>query len=467
MLTLLRASGIRSSSYLCRSILKATFSTIPQRRFYPSQLDHVEDLEEYRPGGLHPVAVGDTFASGRYQVLHKLGFGGTSTIWLTRDQHPSARGKLMTLKVMSAEQSTTPNNVLEMTIPRRLCEILHANGTSVRPNIRVIEDSFMQEGPNGSHLCLVSEFAGPSVHSMLDCPGRVTGSRRLRSDLARNVAKQVAAVIQLMHSEGYVHGDLTTSNVLFRVADHVHQWSDDYIYAILGEPDTERMATLDGSPLGPHAPVEVVAPIDNASLSSSSFLKEDVIVSDFGQSFAMDCLPEDYEPATVVHYASPEARFESRISLASDIWALACTIFEIRAGFPLFESFLGDEAEVLKQMVQMLGKLPGPWWTAFDEHQLWFESNGEPKPLHVQKGAGVSLPAIRSSIRGVLQNIGEQDKLGDVRQGAMFERAGTRLKEDEIQMLGDLLERMLRYRAEDRVTIQDVVCHPWFCMAES
>ena len=186
---------------------------MPQRRFRPSQLDYVEDLEKYRPGGLHPVAIGDTFAHGRYQVLHKLGFGGTSTVWLARDRQSSRypSGELVTLKVMSAEQSARPNDVLELAIPRKLFENLRANGASARPNVQVIEDSFMQEGPNGSHLCQVSQLAGPSVLSMLDCPGRVKGSRRLRADLARKVANQVTVVVQLMHSAGYVHGG--SSNV--------------------------------------------------------------------------------------------------------------------------------------------------------------------------------------------------------------------------------------------------------------
>ncbi|PSR94657.1 hypothetical protein PHLCEN_2v4389 [Hermanssonia centrifuga] len=99
---------------------------MPQRRFRPSQLDHVEDLEEYRPGGLHPVAIGDTFASGRYRVLHKLGSGGTSTIWLARDRQPSER--LMTLKVMRAEQSAkAKDKIAELAIPQNLHDILRAN----------------------------------------------------------------------------------------------------------------------------------------------------------------------------------------------------------------------------------------------------------------------------------------------------------------------------------------------------
>jgi hypothetical protein len=45
---------------------------------YHPEVD-VEYLEDYVPGGYHPTLIGDTFC-GRYTVVHKLGFGGYSTI---------------------------------------------------------------------------------------------------------------------------------------------------------------------------------------------------------------------------------------------------------------------------------------------------------------------------------------------------------------------------------------------------
>lgn len=45
-----------------------------------------EPLHRYRPGGYHPVHLGDVLKDGRYKILHKLGFGGYSTVWVARDQ---------------------------------------------------------------------------------------------------------------------------------------------------------------------------------------------------------------------------------------------------------------------------------------------------------------------------------------------------------------------------------------------
>jgi hypothetical protein len=44
-----------------------------------------EDVLNYRPGGYHPVALGDTLKDGRYKIHHKLGYGGFSTVWVARD----------------------------------------------------------------------------------------------------------------------------------------------------------------------------------------------------------------------------------------------------------------------------------------------------------------------------------------------------------------------------------------------
>lgn len=74
------------------------------------RLEDIEGLEQYCGlGGFDPISIGDVFA-GRYKVLHKLGYGGSSTVWLAQDRRAvesSGRAStLMTLKVLSAKQSS-------------------------------------------------------------------------------------------------------------------------------------------------------------------------------------------------------------------------------------------------------------------------------------------------------------------------------------------------------------------------
>jgi serine/threonine-protein kinase SRPK3 len=48
--------------------------------------------------------------------------------------------------------------------------------------------------------------------------------------------------------------------------------------------------------------------------------------------------------------------------------------------------------------------------------------------------------------------------------GPIMERSGTRLDDVEIEVLGDLLEKMLRYQPQDRIKMCEVVAHPWFAL---
>ena len=43
-----------------------------------------ERQKEYRPGGYHPVYIGEVY-NERYRVVHKLGWGYFSTVWLVWD----------------------------------------------------------------------------------------------------------------------------------------------------------------------------------------------------------------------------------------------------------------------------------------------------------------------------------------------------------------------------------------------
>ena len=49
-----------------------------------SQLLEEEAFEDYSTGKYYPVRIGELFAS-KYQVVGKLGFGVSSTVWLARN----------------------------------------------------------------------------------------------------------------------------------------------------------------------------------------------------------------------------------------------------------------------------------------------------------------------------------------------------------------------------------------------
>lgn len=103
-----------------------------------------------------------------------------------------------------------------------------------------------------------------------------------------------------------------------------------------------------------------------------------------------------------------------------------------------------------------LGKLPEPWWGAFKDRHEWFDEDGNPKAARC---------ANKTSIKEELANIGRQDvPLATGDDGPMMERSGTRLDDVEIELLGDLLEKMLRHQPQHRIKMCEVVFHPWFSL---
>lgn len=60
----------------------------------------LESLNDYCPGGFHPVVPGDLLGNdGRYRVVHKLGQGGFAIVWLC---HDSLTNRWRAVKVMAA-----------------------------------------------------------------------------------------------------------------------------------------------------------------------------------------------------------------------------------------------------------------------------------------------------------------------------------------------------------------------------
>jgi serine/threonine-protein kinase SRPK3 len=60
------------------------FSTSGFETISASEVVDEERFEVFKKGHYYPVNIGDVFSS-KYQIIGKLGFGVTSTVWLARD----------------------------------------------------------------------------------------------------------------------------------------------------------------------------------------------------------------------------------------------------------------------------------------------------------------------------------------------------------------------------------------------
>ncbi|KAK1141853.1 hypothetical protein N8T08_008366 [Aspergillus melleus] len=101
-------------------------------------IESVERMEYYQGGGYHPVEIGDHFHD-RYRVVHKLGHGTYSTIWLARDE---ISHRYVAVKICAADSGPLETDVLS-----QLSETLKSSdiGTTMMPSIL---DRFNIQGPN-------------------------------------------------------------------------------------------------------------------------------------------------------------------------------------------------------------------------------------------------------------------------------------------------------------------------------
>ncbi|KAJ5223964.1 hypothetical protein N7468_008506 [Penicillium chermesinum] len=319
-------------------------------------VEDVEDLHRYCPGGYHPLEIGDDLDEGRYRLVDKLGYGGYSTIWLARDLRTA---RYVAVKAITGDASTyTPEASL-------LCSLGNSPpgpGSEILPRLL---DEFWIAGPNGKHRCIVTP---PARMSLFDAKEASTFGL-FRPNVARSIIAQLIRGVVFLHSRDIIHG----GNILVQFPKVIDSFSTPELYKKFGEPHSEAVIRLDGKPLSNGVPARMFVPGWFGVRSDDIFLGEEKItLSDFGESF---------NPHKTVRFSSktlpllqpPEARFSDKsLSFASDIWTLACTIWEVFGQRPLFEAF-----SPLRTQVETLGVLPPEWWGKWSGRRKWFNEEGE------------------------------------------------------------------------------------------
>ena len=311
-----------------------------------------EDLEGYQPGGYHPVIIGEIF-NRRYQVAHKLGMGGSATVWLARDKLSET---WVAVKVMMADSTSKD---LEMN--QHLQKALGPEGCS--PIVPLL-DSFSLDGPNGHHLCLVFAVSGPSLASI---------RRRLikiRPDVTRSLALKLVKALEKIHEAGVVFGDLSAANVLLKSVD-IKDLSLEDIYAQIGQPSPEEVLEMptEGTHTKPatsdNVPKFVYRAVDLAG-ANFEYVVPDVQFIDLGEAYHTG--GEITTRGMSLAYAAPEVLLlGEKPTQASDIWALACIWFEMRAAKEFFPEGVYGRSGVENDIIDTIGALPQSWQDRMDD----------------------------------------------------------------------------------------------------
>ena len=249
--------------------------------------------------------------------------------------------------------------------------------------------------------------------------------------------------------------DITPTNILLRLAN-IEEWSPDDINRQLDSPVKDKVFRFSGGKPGLSAPEYVVQPTSFSSVASK-YISEEILLIDLGEAFLESSVPPE-GVGTPVSYRSPELMLEGKASSWSDVWALSCTMFEMRSGFPLFESFVGSASEVLQEMVRILGTPPKPWWPPLEQHGIYIGPNDASSRCLLSEqireiGTNDEIPS-RNGTETPLSTIPTSDPL--------LEPSGTKVPEDEVNALAGLLQRTSLYTPEERLPVDVTVTHRWF-----
>ncbi|OTA55685.1 kinase-like protein [Hypoxylon sp. EC38] len=398
----------------------------------------VEDVQLYNKGGFHPVHIGDILA-GKFEVVHKLGYGGFSTVWLCLDV---TNQKWRAVKIMTADHSSKErdNEIVDHLLREASLKQLQDC------HIAIPHERFWIEGPNGRHLCFVTDVYGLNAFywSLHQDPTKETTEGNII-----NVCYQIIKGVHFLHSKGICHGDLKPGNILAKLRS-LDGLTKDQMLELTGEPDLFEFDTVSGEDPGPHAPEYCVSRI--TTYWFKHFLSDSIVIGDFGESFHINSPPKTTGIPAL--YAAPEILFEGVPGPASDIWSLACTIYEVRTHDLLFASLWGSGMrDLLGAISSYIGPLPEPYKSSQD-----------------QQSTGVEGVTIEPSTRKddypcpFEESIGIERCFSPNRENLPPEQVETfkyRFRKEEVSMLADLLKKMLRYDPVERIGIDAVIRHPW------
>ncbi|KAG6165115.1 hypothetical protein E4U51_004603 [Claviceps purpurea] len=323
-----------------------------------------ETLPNYATSQYYPVTIGEIFRA-RYQVVGKLGFGTTSTVWLARDL---SERRHVALKLYIGSGSMVRSLDNEINAYKRIenSSIKHPG----RSAVRALLDSFHVDGPHGSHQCLVHPPLWDSVFGFR----HRNPMRRFPGQIMALVLERLFQALDLLHQECHIaHTDIQESNMLLGADE-----------SVLREFEQEEL----NNPC-PRKELEGKTVYQSRELNQAKDF-DALVLCDFGSAMHLDdgiARREDIQPDV---YRAPEVVLGIPWTSSVDIWNVGCMIWDCFQGGHLFT---GHDPELktyrgrahLAEMIALLGPPPPSILARASFRSKFFSDSGisipESRPL--------------------------------------------------------------------------------------
>lgn len=311
-----------------------------------------ERIEDYLMGGYISLSIPCILRTrGKsFKILHKLGWGGSCTVWLARDQ---SENRYVAVKILKASWSEDRGRAdAEVERYRRLRSAMSPEDAD-RFLVPIYEVFYVaKEGQR--HCCVSMGLTGPSIDTL----SSKASSMKVRPDIVRSLARQLVTAVAKIHSAGFVWADINAGNVALSLAARIHSWDEETLYARLGRPVGHRIA---------HDAPTIYEPLNLSKIGNPErYILPQIKCIDFGQSYFLSDGPGLWiERGMVSSFIDPEALwYDKNPDQASDVFAIGAIVYCLRSGErDIWERSTADEEqnELKAAHCAILGLLPNDW----------------------------------------------------------------------------------------------------------
>ena len=196
-------------------------------QYTDSNYSEDEGLEDYKINGYHPVHIGEILLD-RYVIMQKLGYGHFSTAWLAMDNNS---GTYVAIKIQKSDERYIQGAYDEIEILQALAKKnfdkkwieslkeYYKNDEDKLKELTKVEhtgivqllNSFIHNGQNGKHFCMVFEVMGVTLLEII----KRYNYKGIPLPLVRIITKQILIGLDFLHRICHIiHTDLKPENVL-------------------------------------------------------------------------------------------------------------------------------------------------------------------------------------------------------------------------------------------------------------